>query len=68
MNQGVLTQKQSSQEAIRTYKAIMVGNTKQVLQAIINNNATMTGEDEYVTPEEQMVANYEEKQKENQLK
>lgn len=57
----MLAQKQSSQQAIKTYKAIMVGNTKQVLQAIINNNSTMTGEDEYVTPEEQIEANYEEK-------
>ena len=46
----------------------MVGNTKQVLQAIINNNALLTGEDEYVTPEEKAIDNYEEKQKENQLK
>lgn len=52
MNQGVLGQKQSSQQAIKTYKAIMVGNTKQVLQAIINNNAQLTGEDDYVTSEE----------------
>lgn len=44
---------------------IIVGNTKTVFQTIINNNALLTGETEYVTELEAHHHDFDEKQKEN---
>jgi hypothetical protein len=63
VSQKALKQKQTSPHSIQVLRSIMIGNTRQVLQTIINNNAFLTGENKYVSELEHN-HNFEEKDKE----